>query len=464
MKPLPGTREYTHIITSVRRVVKDIIAEIFSCDDSYIEIKQEYISKHVELVGSCKEGSKVRRPDEFDFSVIMPHFSADNVVVEHGSNIQPAAFMCIHKIMLDNYDNAFVQLRYTGKIDEKSQLFGLLTKVNNDYYISALKMHCFFKRRIRSVVKRMVRRKHYEQCKTGKLTVNFPDKNKYNAEENGPAWTLPLRWSHNDRDGYRINVDIVPVILISDSCTPISIKTFHVKDLTAQRFMSYPALCSMLGNERYEYTSDVGKMEGGTFTLTYADVMKRVSDENKLFTELSFLTSHVHHENALMKELKNSFQSMFICYQIFKRLEPLWSRIKMKGQLHGLRFHSYILKTIVLDTIINGSENISPHDDVATCFEVILKRIVDLSESCVLGNHESIRSLWFDGHVLTCAKLPQACTYNEEYSHAYRQQFELFIGLLNKVMNDSEYTYFKYRHVILDLIRKQANFRIISYE
>jgi hypothetical protein len=460
MKPTWGSKEYKDIRRSIQSLVEDIIVEVFSCKDRILVIKRENVNNHVKLVGSCQEESKVQRPDEFDFSIIFPAFSEDNVFVEHGKNIKPDKFMCIHKYLLYEYDNAFVQLRYTGRIDEESELFKLLTKVNNHYYISAFKMHSFFKGRIRSVVKQMVRDQYSKTCSTGKLVVEFPDEDKYNSEENGPAWTLPLLWVHNYGKGYRINVDIAPVISISDQFTDISMTKFKDTNLNAKRFMSYPAICYMLGNDRYDYMSDIEQMEGGTFSLTYEDVMKRVSDENKLFAELSFLTSYVHHENTLMKELKNSFNNLFITYQIFKRLEPLWSRFKVKGQLHGLRFHSYVLKTIILDEIIHGKETISRHDDVATCFKVILNRIINLSESCLRGNHESVTSLWFDEHILTCAQLPQVLMYDEEYLHAFRQQFQVLFNLLNTVSEDDAYEYFNYKHVILDLISKPANFRI----
>lgn len=460
LKPSCGSKEYKDISSSIQSLVEDIIVKVFSCKDSSLVIKRENVSKHVELVGSCKERSKIQRPDEFDFSIKFPAFSADNVFVEHGSSIRPDEFKCIHKNLLHDYDNAFVQLRYTGSIDKESQLFRLLMEVNNHYYISAFEMHRFFKIRIRSVVKQMVSDNHSKKCSTGKLVVKIPDEVRSKSEENGPAWKLPLFWDSYYGKGYIINVDIAPVISISDQFSAISIRTFN-KNVSATRFMSYPAICYMLGNEKNEYKSDIEKMQGGIYTYTYEEVIKRVSDKNKLYVELSFLTSHVHHEITLMKELKNSFNNLFKTYQIFKRLEPMWTKIDVNGKLHGLRFHSYVLKTIILDEIIHRTKRISRHDDVATYFIVILTRIEALYESFFYGHHISLTSLWFDEHILTCAQLPQVSMYDDEYAYAFRQQFKGLFNLLNRVEGDDAYEYHKYEQVILDLI--PANFSITKY-
>ncbi|XP_045196378.2 uncharacterized protein LOC123551469 isoform X2 [Mercenaria mercenaria] len=442
MQPNWKDSEYQDIESSVRETIEDIIYVALFCDKE-LHVDRNKVHCYVELVGSCQEQTKIKRPDEFDFSIKLPYFSKENIQVEEGM-LKPRKFRCKHKVSFKN-DNAFVQLVYKvkkGNPSENSVIQGFLKVDGDKSYLSAYSIHTFFKNRVVDALNKL--HPIVKSKDTGTLTsphkevegVLFPDEIRC-LVENGPALKVPLVWKGNSGNFFCIDVDIVPVIVIGESSLDINFDT--VEDMrnvsmNANRFVPYPALCAILGITRFEHKTDSEGKRSIKEYKTFEYIIENATSYDKPFIECSFLKSFADTENRLMHRVKETHNSLFICYQILKDMVHFWPIYSQNGKVHGVTFTCYVIKTTLLEKYVD--KKFDQNDDVAKCFRKMMNILNKISESSLSKKHQVIQSPWFKKHIIRCTKYAGSETCRQNSLDISRNNVGSLYKLINTLSED----------------------------
>ncbi|XP_053402252.1 uncharacterized protein LOC128557831 [Mercenaria mercenaria] len=201
--------EIHDIGTAVNDMISAIVGQAFETDTVF-NIPRKMLPNHIIGVGSFFEQTKIIDVNEFDFTVVLPYFTSENVRVV--KELHSPYVGCRHGVRKNPF--AFVELEYVGKNADILTKKNLLTTIKSKRYILACGLYTFAKVKIDDCLSGP-RKVQPVDRETGTLEFNV---NGFGSKSypNGPALKLYLKWwqnwGHNNLD---ITVDLVPAIKTS---------------------------------------------------------------------------------------------------------------------------------------------------------------------------------------------------------------------------------------------------------
>ena len=401
-------KEVRDIGTAVREIVNLIVGKAFE-SDSLFHIPRSKYSKHVKGVGSFFEHTKIVDLNEFDITVVLPHFNEDNVRAVKQLYTPNSA--CRHGVL--KHSSAFVELEYIGKSKDILTEKELLTTIESKKYIISCGLYSLVKELIENCLsdEKKVPPVYRE---TGTLKVNsneFGNK----LHPNGPALKLCLKWhqkrGQNDLD---ISVDLVPAIRSS-----LTSDIFN--NVTAPKFLR----------------EEIAATNSCCFIPKYKPKLS-----------VDFIISFSRAESAILYKLYQDNSAWFYCYMILKFI--FWNDTQLT-QFHSAHlFSSYVLNSVLLQEAFTCEER-----DV-TLVECLLKMIYTLqryteSLDAKSVDHIQVRSVWFMDSVIGCRSL------NERFEKGelviINDVLEQIKDVLIDIDRDCNYDYENYKRIFLDIVR-----------
>lgn len=386
--------------------------------------KQEESMKIMRIVsvGSMKEGTKIREPDEFDFLLVLEKPSKPgtiNIIDENENGIGYKHVIIKDDTLRSQWGHCLQGNLLKGTMGSGISyffhwLFGYDFGLRQEFY-----------KQLQKAVTAVVTNERTRRLEAGEMSIRNV------VDRHGPAFTLTFDWKPFDKNSksLKISVDLTPSIQLE--LTEEILEESRVYD---QRF--YQALKNTNRYMIVPCNRASSCWDGLCFRLTFTE------------TEVQLLSTNKHEFIGICPRFQDytwlfadSILSHHIrCYKVMKYIFESDSPYKIEV------FKSYTLKTILLKHMCECGRN----DDISSC-------VMDLSNECInamsdaRGNMLHISNIFItDLNIIHRKKLRSPPKY-------FRRAIKNMMSSLTKIGNSNDYKTGKVRKVNTTIRQFQSN-------
>ena len=386
-------------VDAIRKAVYDMVDSIMK-EVQYVDRRFEILRKIP--VGSMAEETRIVKPDEFDFMIVLKELSVHNLLeIRHDCNTLRSFVhveitdSAVREVWSDVCENGILKSTKSSKFIDR--LICKLSRKNGNLGLREL-----FCQKVTTAVNNLTRRHHAIHSNHGTLTIK-----KKTIEIHGPAITPTFNWfsayPRNDRN-MEISIDLVPAIEVKPNQDIINEDDTFSRDI----------LCEIEKTGRLHLVPP-----------------SRISPCTQ---GMCFYVACAETEAKLVKTMNSNH---LLCYKLFKDM------FQTRNEIGEHLIDSYILKTFILKHANDCSERENP----ANCVHKVLK---ELNDNCSLER-------------LSNTRLHMSSVFFKETNMFYfkevKQPAEILSGNIQRLEEDVEFVRKGYP-ISGAQSKKKQNFRI----